>query len=173
MENKSFFKRTPVKILLVTLGFVITILIGFIPTLLVLFMYQKLSIKIIIASAGILWAIFTTIWLWVRFDYSKLWKTLHSELKEDQMKRVREQYPEYMELRRKYPAAISRHEQHFVHKKKKVSYQVMVEKALKVNEEEWTAREEFIRTNRAERKAFREHRPPTLQGQNTISGERL
>ncbi|MBR3724951.1 MAG: hypothetical protein IKN11_06135 [Bacteroidales bacterium] len=173
MEKKSFFKRTPVKILLVTLGFVVTIMLGCIPLTLVLSMYQKLSIRIIIAVAGGLWAIFTTIWLWARFDYTELWRTWAREMKVDKMMKLSEKFPEYQQLKEKYPAAISHHERHWRHKKKKVSNDLMVKMALEVPEEEWAAREEFILKNREERKAFREHRPPTLQDQNTIAGEKI
>ena len=173
MNSKKFFKRTPVKILLITLAFIVMIVVGYIPIFIVLHMYQTLFIKILIASSGVLWAVFSIIWIWAATDYNKLWKSWRSEIKGARMQRMRENYPEYMELRRKYPAAISHHERHCMHRKPKVSYKVMIESALKVDEKEWAAREEFRRQNREERRAYREHKPPALREEETYKGQKL
>ncbi len=173
MDLKSFFKQTPVKIALVTLALVAVIVLGLIPLSIVMVMWQVLYIKILIAAAGILWGIFTFIWIWNATQYTKLWESWISELKGGRMQRMRENYPEYMELRRKYPISVARHERHCIHRKPKVSYKRMIESALNVSEEEWAAREEFHRQNRAERRAFNGHRPPTLTEENTRKGERL
>lgn len=173
MDLKSFFKRTPVKILLTTLAMCAMAVLGGIPVTIVMVMRQELYIKILIASAGVLWGIFTIIWIWAASDYNKLWKSWFSEMKGARMQRMRENYPEYMELRRKYPLSLQRHERHCMHRKPKVSYKQMIESALKVDEKEWAAREEFHQQNRAERRAYRDHRPPTLREEETIKGDRL
>ena len=59
MSKQPFFKRTPVKILLLTLFFALIIVIGFIPLTIVLVMDQTLFIRILIAASGIIWAILT------------------------------------------------------------------------------------------------------------------
>ena len=163
MNLKSFFKRTPVKILLTTLAMCAMAVLGGIPVTIVMVMRQELYIKILIASAGVLWGIFTIIWIWAASDYNKLWKSWLSEMKGARMQRMLENFPEYMELRRKYPLSLQRHERHCMHRKPKVSYKQMIESALKVDEKEWAAREEFHQQNRAERRAYRDHRPPTLR----------
>ena len=173
MGSKKFFKRTPVKIALVTLAIAAMLVIGYIPIYIVLHMYQTLFIRILIASSGVLWAVFSIIWIWAATDYAKLWKSWISEMKGERMQLARENYPEYMELRRKYPMSISSHERHCMHRKPRISYQQMIESALKVDEKEWAAREEFRREKRAERQAYREHQPPTLREDETIKGQKL
>ena len=173
MNSKPFFKRTPVKLALATLAILAMLVLGYIPIFIVLHMYQTLTVKIIIASAGVLWAVFSIIWIWMAMDYTKLWKSWFSELKGGKMQRMRENYPEYMELRRKYPMSISSHERHCMHRKPRVSYKVMIESALKVDEKEWAAREEFRREKRAERRAYKEHRPPTLREEEAEQGQKL
>ena len=173
MGKKKFFKRTPVKIALVTLAMVAMLVIGYIPIYIVLNMYQTLVIKLLIASSGVLWAVFSIIWIWAATDYTKMWKSWRSEAKGERMQLMRENYPEYMELRRKYPMSIASHERHCMHRKPRMSYEQMIESALKVDEQEWAEREEFRRQNREERKAYREHRPPTLREDDTKKGDRL
>lgn len=173
MGSKKFFKRTSVKIALVTLAIIAMLAIGYIPIYIVLHMYQTIVIKLLIASSGVLWAVFSIIWIWAATDYTKLWKSLLSEKKGERMQIVRENYPEYMELRRKYPMSIASHERHCMHRKPRISYEQMIESALKVDEQEWAAREEFRREKREERRAFREHKPPSLREDETIKGQKL
>ena len=173
MGSKKFFKRTPVKLALVTMAIAAMLVIGYIPIYIVLNMYQTLTVKTIIAASGVLWAVFSIIWIWSATDYTRLWKSWISELKGENMQHMRENYPEYMELRRKYPMSISSHERHCMHRKPPVSYKVMIESALKVDEKEWAAREEFRREKRDERRAYKEHQPPTLREEDTQKGQKL
>ena len=173
MDLKKFFKRTPVKLFLTTLAICAMIVLGGIPVTIVMVMRQVLWLKILIATAGVLWAIFSIIWIWAATDYSKLWKSWLNEMKGARMQRLRENYPEYMELRRKYPMSLTRHERHCMHRKPKVSYKQMIESALKVDEKEWASREEFNREKRAERRSYREHQPPTLREDETKKGQKL
>lgn len=171
--EKKFFKRTPVKIFLITLAIAAMLVLGAIPVTIVTVMYQTLPIKILIAASGVLWAIFSIIWIWVATDYSKLWKSWVSEIKGAKLQRVRENYPEYMKLRNKYPMAIAQHERHCMHRKPRITYQRMIESALNVDEKEWAAREEFRRQNREERRSYKEHRGPTLSEAESQQGKKL
>ncbi|MBO4599305.1 MAG: hypothetical protein J5641_01060 [Bacteroidales bacterium] len=151
MDLQHFFKLTPVKLALITLAFALIIVIGLIPLTVVLVMDQTLFIRILIAAAGIIWAILTLSYVSFKTDYWKMWRQWRHELKHQKMSHEREKYPEYMALREKYPLAIRRYEQHTRHRKHRISEKEMIEQALKVSEEEWAAREEFRRQANEER----------------------
>lgn len=158
MSKQPFFKRTPVKILLLTLLFVLIIVIGFIPLTIVLVMDQTLFIRILIAASGIIWAILTVNFISFKTEYWKQWRKWRHERRHTRMKHGFERYPEYMELRQKYPLALRRFEQHNRHRKHPLKEKEMVKQALAVSEEEWAAREEFRRQAREEKKTHSEER---------------
>ena len=158
MSKQPFFKRTPVKILLLTLLFALIIVIGFIPLTIVLVMDQTLFIRILIAASGIIWAILTVNFISFKTEYWKKWRQWRHERRHTRMKHGFEQYPEYMELRQKYPLALRRFEQHNRHRKHPLKEKEMVKQALAVSEEEWAAREEFRRQAREEKKTHSEER---------------
>ena len=74
MGKLPFFKRTPVRIALLTLSFIIIGVVGLIPLVIVLFMAQTLFIRILIAASGIIWAIMTIFFISFKSDYSTMWK---------------------------------------------------------------------------------------------------
>ena len=153
MATQPFFKRTPVKIALLTLLFALIFVIGVIPLTIVLVMDQTLFVRILIASAGIIWAILTVSFISFKSDYQMLWRQWRHEKRHSHMKHVFERYPEYMALRQKYPMSIRRYEQHNRHRKRPLSETEMVKKALAVSEEEWAARVEFRKQARKEKHA--------------------
>jgi biopolymer transport protein ExbB/TolQ len=153
---KPFFKRTPVKIALLTLLFALILVIGFIPLTIVLVMEQTLFIRILIAASGIIWAILTVHFLSFRTEYLKLWRQWRHERRHSKMKHGFEQYPEYMALRQKYPLALRRFEQHNRHRKHPLKEKEMVRQALEVSEDEWAAREAFRREAQEEKKSLTE-----------------
>lgn len=171
--KKPFFKRTPVKIALLTLSFPVTMGLGYILVYIAQNMYQAMYIRVIIGAAGVLWGVITVVWIWLASDYTKLWKSWLNELKGSRMQRARKRYPEYMALREKYPLAIARHERHCMHHKPPMSYKEMIEEAISVDEKEWAEREAFRRANREERKQYKVKRPPTLREEATHQGEKL
>ena len=126
MSKQPFFKRTPVKILLLTLLFALIIVIGFIPLTIVLVMDQTLFIRILIAASGIIWAILTVNFISFKTEYWKQWRKWRHERRHTRMKHGFERYPEYMELRQKYPLALRRFEQHNRHRKHPLKETVMV-----------------------------------------------
>ena len=158
MNKQPFFKRTPVKILLLTLLFALIIVIGFIPLTIVLVMDQTLFIRILIAASGIIWAILTVNFISFKTEYWKQWRKWRHERRHTRMKHGFERYPEYMALRQKYPLALRRFEQHNRHRKHPLKEKEMVKQALAVSEEEWAAREEFRRQAREEKKTYSEER---------------
>ena len=153
MDIKEFLKRTPVKMLLLTLLFALILVVGLIPLTVVLVMDQTLFIRILIAAAGIIWAVLTVNYLSFKTEYLKLWRQWRHERRHSKMKQGFEQYPEYMALKQKYPLAIRRFEQHNRHRKHPLKEKDMVAQALQVSEEEWAAREEFRRQAHEERHA--------------------
>ena len=154
MSKQPFFKRTPVKIALLTLLFAIIIVIGFIPLTIVLVMEQTLFIRILIAAAGIIWAILTVNYISFRSEYWKKWRQWRHEVRHDKMKQGIEKYPEYMALRQKYPLALRRYEQHNRHRKHPLKEKEMVKQALAVSEDEWAAREEFRRQAKQDNQGY-------------------
>lgn len=156
MSLKKFFNRTPVKILLLTILFALIIVVGLIPLTIVLAMDQTLFIRILIASAGIVWAILTANYVSFRGEYWKKWRQWRHELRHSKMSRGLERYPEYMALRQRYPLAVGRFEQHNRHRKHPLKESEMVKQAMLVSEEEWAAREEFRRQAKEEKKQFGE-----------------
>ena len=156
MSNKKpFFKRTPVKIALLTLFFLLMILIGAIPVWIVFNMAQTLFIRIIIGLSGPIWAIVTITIVASRSEYSKLWHKWRHEREAKQMSQARSLYPEYQRLYQLYPRSIQRYEQHWRHHRKDKNAQTLeelIESALEISEEEWAKREEFRRQAREERK---------------------
>lgn len=156
MATQHFLKRTPVKILLLTLLFALIIVIGLIPLTIVLVMDQTLFIRILIAAAGIIWAILSVNYISFKTEYWKLWRQWRHELRHSKMKQGFEQYPEYMALKQKYPLAVRRYEQHNRHRKHPLKEKEMVMQALAVSEEEWAAREEFRRQAKEERTHYNE-----------------
>ncbi len=152
MSKQPFFKRTPVKIALLTLLFGIIIVIGLIPLTIVLVMDQTLFIRILIAASGIIWAILTVNFISFKTEYWKMWRQWRHERRHARMKHGFERYPEYMALREKYPMALRRYEQHNRHRKHPLKEKEMVRQALSVSEEEWAAREEFRRQAKEEKK---------------------
>ncbi len=151
MHKQPFFKRTPVKIALLTLLFGIIIVIGLIPLTIVLVMDQTLFIRILIAASGIIWAILTVNFISFKTEYWKMWRQWRHERRHARMKHGFERYPEYMALRQKYPMAIRRFEQHNRHRKHPLKEKEMVQQALAVSEEEWAKREEFRRQAKEEK----------------------
>lgn len=151
MSKQPFFKRTPVKIALLTLLFGIIIVIGLIPLTIVLVMDQTLFIRILIAASGIIWAILTVNFISFKTEYWKMWRQWRHERRHARMKHGFERYPEYMALRQKYPMAIRRFEQHNRHRKHPLKEKEMVQQALAVSEEEWAKREEFRRQAKEEK----------------------
>ncbi len=142
MSEQPFFKRTPVKIALLTLLFILILVIGLIPLVIVLFMDQTLFVRTLIAASGIIWAIMTVIDLISRSDYFRMWRQWRHELRDSKMKHTFEQFPEYMALKQKYPLAIRRFEQHNRHRKHPLKEKEMVAQAMQVSEEEWAKRED-------------------------------
>ena len=94
MSQSSFFKNPPVKILLITILMIAVLVVGFIPLTLVLIMKQTLLIKVIIATSGILWAIFTDIFIWHRTDYVQIWQQSKQDIKHKKQRSIREKYQE-------------------------------------------------------------------------------
>ena len=154
MSKQPFFKRTPVKIALLTLLFGIIIVIGLIPLTIVLVMDQTLFIRILIAASGIIWAILTVNFISFKTEYWKMWRQWRHERRHARMKHGFERYPEYMALRQKYPMAIRRFEQHNRHRKHPLKEKEMVQQALEVSEEEWAKREEFRRQAKEEKQGY-------------------
>lgn len=149
MGNKNFFQKTSVKIILVTLSFVLMLAIGAIPVWVVLNMDQTLFIRILIGLIGPVWAALTIGYISFRTNYPKLWHRLRHEQKRKKVQEATSQYPEYLLLKEKYPLSIRRHEQHCQHHK--IPADEMMESALKVSEEEWSEREAFRREAYEER----------------------
>ncbi|MBQ6068994.1 MAG: hypothetical protein IJK84_05775 [Bacteroidales bacterium] len=159
MNKQPFLHRTPVKIALLTVLFGLIIVVGLIPLTIVLVMDQTLFIRILIAAAGIIWAILTVNYVSFKTDYLKMWKQWRREVRHNRMRHSIEQYPEYMALRAKYPMAVRRYEQHNRHREHPLSNKEMVERALAVSEKEWAAREEFRRQAQEEKSSYsEEHR---------------
>ena len=156
MDLKNFFNRTPVKILLLTILFALILVVGFIPLTVVMVMDQTLFIRILIAAAGIIWALLTVNYISFKSEYWRKWKQWRHELRHNKMKQGFEQYPEYMALKQKYPLAVRRFEQHNRHRKHPLKESEMVKQAMQVSEEEWAAREEFRRQAQEERKHYDE-----------------
>ncbi len=156
MNSNSFFNQTPVKILLLTILFIVILVIGLIPLSIVLVMDQTLFIRILIAASGIIWAVLTVGYLLMRTEYFKKWRQWRHERRHLKMKQGFEQFPEYMALKQKYPLAIRRFEQHNRHRKHPLSESEMVAQAMQVSEEEWAAREEFRRQAKEERNSYNE-----------------
>ena len=156
MDLKKLFNRTPVKILFLTLLFILIMVIGLIPLTIVLAMDQTLFIRILIAAAGIIWAILTVNYISFRSEYWKKWRQWRHELRHAKMKHGFEHYSEYMALREKYPMAVRRFEQHNRHRKHPLKESEMVKQAMQVSEEEWAAREEFRRQAKEEKKQYEE-----------------
>ena len=98
---------------------------------------------------------------------------LFEELREEKMHQARLQSPEYMRLWELYPSAMKRHEHHYMKRRPKLSYQEIIERALKVSDEEWASREEFHRQNRELRNSYNEHKPPTLRRKDPNNNQRL
>lgn len=94
MDLKKLFNRTPVKILFLTLLFILIMVIGLIPLTIVLAMDQTLFIRILIAAAGIIWAILTVNYISFRSEYWKKWRQWRHELRHAKMKHGFEHYPE-------------------------------------------------------------------------------
>ena len=92
--KKPFFKRTPVKIALLTLSFPVTMGLGYILVYIALNMYQTMFIRVVIGAAGVLWGVITVVWIWLASDYTKLWKSWLNEMKGSRMQRARKRYPE-------------------------------------------------------------------------------
>ena len=78
-----------------------------------------------------------------------------------------------MRLWELYPSAMKRHEHHYMKRRPKLSYQEIIERALKVSDEEWASREEFHRQNRELRNSYNEHKPPTLRRKDPNNNQRL
>lgn len=154
MNKQPFFKRTPVKIALLTLAFVLIFIIGLIPLWIVLHMLQTLFIRILIAASGIIWAVLTVYFIAFKTEYTKLWRQWQHELEYQKRRHDREKYPEYMALREKYPLALRRYEQHNRHRKHPLKEKELVKRALEVSEEEWAAREEFRRQAKKEKENY-------------------
>lgn len=173
MEIIKFLNRTPIKLVWLTLSFIVIGILGLIPIYIVQHMFQTQTIKIIIVVSGLVWAIATILWIFFASKYVRLWKKLFKELREEKMHQARQQSPEYMRLWELYPSAMKRHEHHYMKRKPKLSYREIIERALKVSDEEWASREEFHRQNREMRQAFNEHKPPTLSRKDSKSSQRL
>jgi hypothetical protein len=156
MSKQPFFKRTSVKIALLTLAFAVIMVIGLIPLTIVLVMDQTLFIRILIAAAGIIWAILTVNFISFKSEYWKKWRQWRHERRHKKMKHGFERYPEYLALRQKYPMAIRRFEQHNRHRKHPLKEKELVAQALAVSEEEWAKREEFRRQAKEEKKSYAE-----------------
>ena len=156
MSKLPFVKRTPVRIALLTLSFIVIGVVGLIPLVIVLFMAQTLFIRILIAASGIIWAIMTIFFISFKADYATMWKRWRHERRHARMKHGFEKYPEYMALREMYPLSIRRFEQHNRHRRHPLSEKEMVKKALEVSEEEWAAREDFRNEAQGEKGVRRE-----------------
>lgn len=141
MGNKNFFQKTSVKIILVTLSFVLMLAIGAIPVWVVLNMDQTLFIRILIGLIGPVWAALTIGYISFRTKYPKLWKTLRQDYDKNKIFDTCSQNPEYMALKEKYPRAMKKHEHYYLNHS--IPVERMVQAALKVDEEEWTEREAF------------------------------
>ena len=173
MDIIKFLNRTPIKLAWLTASFIIIGILGAIPIYIVQHMFQTQTIKIIIVVSGLVWAIGTIIWIFFASKYVDLWKRLFKELREEKMHQARLQSPEYMRLWELYPSAMKRHEHHYMKRRPKLSYREIIEKALKVSDEEWASREEFHRQNRELRNSYNEHKPPTLRRKGSNNNQRL
>lgn len=173
MKSTSFFKRTPVKIALLTLAFIVIGLLGFLPLWIVQHMYQALAIRVIIAVAGVVWGIGTVVGLWVWTDYNGMWKTWRKEIRKKKMNQGYESNDEYMKLRDKYPISVKHHELHYRKHHPHMSSKEIISKALAISDEEWAEREEFHRRNHEERKKYKENKPPALYRDGSDKGQRL
>lgn len=149
MGKGNLFRKTPVKIILVTLSFVLMLFIGAVPIWVVVNMDQTMFVRILIGLIGPVWAILTIGYISFRTKYTKLWKALRLKHKKGKFTDACLQSPEYMALKKKYPRAIKRHEQHCIHHK--IPAERMIQSALKVSEDEWAEREAFRREAYEER----------------------
>ena len=164
---------TPVKLALLTLAFLVIIFLGLVPLWIVHFMYQSLFIRVIIAVAGILWGIGTLIGFWIHFKYVDLWRQWFKEIRKKKRKREFQSDDRYVALLEKYPISVKHHELHYRNHHPEMSPKEVIAKALEISNEEWAEREAFHVRNHNERKAFKEHKPPTLSRGESGSSQRL
>jgi len=169
---KNSLENIRMKVAGITLLFILIGILGVLPLWIVQHMYQRLIIKVIIAVAGIVWGVGTIIGLWVRWDYTGLWRKMFKQQRKKRQKRGYENSPEYQALLAKYPISVKRHELHYRKHYPHMSSREVIEKALEISEEEWQKREDFHISNLNERKALKEQKSPTLY-KKTDSGQRL
>lgn len=129
------------KIALITLSYFVLMAIGYILVFVALNMDQTLFIRFLIGGSGVVWAIISIWFVWFKTDYSRLWRELRYRRQYKNIHNIRSINPDYYALYQKYPHSIRRHERHCIHHH--ISPQEMIEKALRVPEEEWAAREAF------------------------------
>lgn len=137
------------KIFLITLAFFFLALIGAIPVVIVMFMGQKMVIRVIIAASGVIWGLLSIFYLWFRTDYGGLWRKLVKKQKRSKIDGRISKDPKYMELKTRYPRAIRRHERHY--ERRQIGLKQMMEAALEIPEEEWAEREKFLQEAHDER----------------------
>ena len=140
-----FFRRIPVKIVLITLLCLFMLLLGAIPITVVMVMDQAMVIRVLIGAIGPIWALGSIIFILSKTRYFHLFQLLKHKRKANKMGKTRSRYPEYEALYAKYPLAIGKYERHCRHHNPPIKVEQMVRNVLKVNEEEWQAREQFIK----------------------------
>lgn len=143
-DNKS-----QINIVLYTLLFGVLLAIGYITVWISLNMAQTPLIRIIIGASGPVWAIISVWYIASQKKYMKNWHAMGRRKKHKHQKLDTQFYPEYLELKEKYPLAIRRHEQHCRHHQ--IDVDQMVEIAMAVSEAEWQEREAFRRASHDER----------------------
>lgn len=152
MADKYNIAKAKRKIIISLIVFAAMLAVGYITVWISLHMAQLLSIRIIIGAAGPLWAIITIWVMWVRMDLTEQIHRVRSDQRRTKRKEEFYSNEEYMELKKKYPMAIHRHEQHCQHHK--IRPEEAIEMALHVTEEEWAERERFRREAREERHKY-------------------
>ncbi|MBQ0160584.1 MAG: hypothetical protein MJZ99_10910 [Bacteroidales bacterium] len=129
------------KILLITLLLLLIFAIGCIPLVIVLFMYQTLFVRTIIALSGLVWGVLTIYYVWSRTRYTRQWHLWRYERRYKRLTRHRRRHPDYMALYSQYPKSLRRWEQHCLHKGYAPDKTIAL--ALKVSPSEWAEREAF------------------------------
>ncbi len=145
----KIFEKAITKVILYTLLFIVLLRIGYITVWVSLNMDQTPLIRFIIGACGPVWAVISVWYIASQKNYLDNWRRVLNEKVHHDQKMDTQFYPEYLELKDRFPLAIRRHEQHCRHHG--IDVEEMVSQAMKVSIEEWEEREAFRRASREER----------------------
>lgn len=148
MSNNQYDKAK-LRLFAYTLLFIAILSFGYITVWVAMNMAQTPLILTIIGASGPVWAIISVWYIASQNNYWKYWKMVFRNRAKQNQQLDAEFFPEYQELKEKYPLAVRRHEQHCRHHG--IDVDKMVEQAMNVSEEEWAKREEFRRASHEER----------------------